>query len=66
MKLKGAIAADRNIRATRTISNEAWFDKFALDKTISKALRNSYNLCFMIYGQKGSGKDYCITGGVVQ
>ena len=68
MRLTSAANAKRasSICATRTPSNEAWFEKLAVDKTIAKALKHSYNLCFMVYGQKGSGKDYCVSGGIVQ
>lgn len=31
------------ISATRSVSNDAWFDKFAIDKTIAKAMKNGYN-----------------------
>ena len=54
---------DNRVYATSQISNDAWFDKLALDKAIAQALKNSHNLCFIVYGQKGSGKDYCLTGG---
>ena len=66
MRLDNKGSNNVRICATRTLFNEAWFDKFEIDKTIAKALKNSYNLCFMIYGQKGSGKDYCLSGGIVQ
>lgn len=66
MRLTSAANPGSSICATRTPSNEAWFDRLAVDKTIAKALKHSYNLCFMVYGQKGSGKDYCVTGGIVQ
>ena len=56
---------ETTINATRIVSNDTWFDKLAVDKTIAKAIKHGYNLCFMIHGQKGAGKDYCLTGGVV-
>jgi len=36
-----------------------------LDKAIAKAFQYSYNMCFVITGGRGSGKDYCLLGGTV-
>ena len=57
------VGRENRVHATSQISNDAWFDKLALDKSIAQALKDSHNLCFVVYGQKGSGKDYCLTGG---
>ena len=62
MKLAGR---ETTFHATRQVSNDAWFDKLALDKAIGRAIQRSYNICFVVFGEKGSGRDYCLTGGTV-
>ena len=52
-------------RATRQASNSSWFDKLEVEKAIAKAMNCGYNVCFFVSGRKGTGKDFCVHGGVI-
>lgn len=53
------------IFGTHSNSNDAWFSKLEIDKTIAKAVNTSCNMCFVVSGVKGAGRDYCLFGGSV-
>ena len=59
------VPQDMMILGTVDKYNESWFEEMGVEKSIYRTMDFNQSMCIVISGNKGSGKDYTLHGGMM-